>query len=153
MNLLLGIISLLSCTAIGYFLSEKYIDRKNFYNDFYSFNERLLYEVSFGQKTVLTLIVEEKNKNRAFGKSLYSLVTQSKQNNVKFLSEDEKSFFTDYSLGLGKSDIKTQINYLNGYKYTLADKKKCAESETGKYKNLYVKIGFLLGIIILIALI
>lgn len=153
MNLFLGVLSLLSCTAIGYFLSVKFTDRKNFYYDFVSFNEKLINEVSFGQRTVLSLINEENTKKRAFGIVLSDLIKGKKKVEIKFLSDDEISFLSDYAAGLGKSDRKTQITFLSGYQNTLSEKKKRAETELGKYKDLYVKIGFLLGLIIFIALI
>ena len=63
MRLLLGIVAFILCVLLSVFLASKYKERKDFYNDFLSFNKLLIKEVGFGQKTLFNIINEIKSNS------------------------------------------------------------------------------------------
>ena len=54
---------------------------------------------------------------------------------------------------IGKGDSNSQKNYFTSVKETLSKLKKEAEENNKKYGDLYVKLGFLCGLLILILVI
>ena len=53
---------------------------------------------------------------------------------------------------IGSGDKDTQIEYLNAVSAQLSNKCVICEEEEKKYRSLYVKLGFLIGLIALIIL-
>ncbi len=154
MNLVLGVISLIFCTWLGYNLSKKFSKRREFYDDFSSFNYNLINEISFMQNSLPIIIEKYKEKSSYFYKSLRDKVINKIDVNLdnKIFSNEEIVFFNDYLRGLGKSDKKTQINFLENAKTYLKNISSKTTEEEKKYKSLYIKIGFLIGLIALIIL-
>lgn len=153
MNLFIGILALIVCTVIGYRLSAKYTAKKNFYSDFYDFNKALKGEVSFAQKTIKDLI-----KNGAAGKGeFFNVINQkffekSEDFTVKSLSAEQTNFLKNYLNTIGQSDRSTQLKYLDNAESAISQNLSESTEDEKKYKTLYVKLGFLFGLIILIAL-
>ena len=56
----------------------------------------------------------------------------------------------DFIEKIGKSDGKTQLDYLNNIEKSILSEydKSCKNEE--KYKKLYIKMGFLVGLVLLI---
>lgn len=152
MNIYIGVLSLLICTFFGYRLSVKYKDRKNFFTDFISFNEKMINEVSFSQNSLLSIVEKEKKENRDFGKLLYEKITDNDIILPKYLKEDEAETLFEYVNNLGKSDRESQLTYLSAKKKVIDELRVSAENEAKKYGNLYIKLGFLTGLIIFVAL-
>lgn len=59
---------------------------------------------------------------------------------------------SDYVFNLGKSDALSQIDYLNERKVTLAKQRDESAADYKKYSSLYVKIFFLLGVLMAVLL-
>ena len=53
----------------------------------------------------------------------------------------------DYFVNLGKSDAMSQIDYLNGRKEQLVRYRDESQTSYKKYSSLYVKIFFMLGVL------
>lgn len=150
MNIFLGLILLIISTFIGYVLSCKFSDRQAFYLDFASFNKKLKQEVAFKQSTILSLI-NQLNEDSDFNLSIKSFFIKNELSfDKKYLTEEEKNYFFDYIKELGKTEKSFQIEYLNATNEMLILKQKESEEDVKKYKKLYIKIGFLIGLILLI---
>ncbi len=154
MNIILGILGLIISTYVGYIYSKKYIDRKKFYKDFFYFNKNLYNQVSFSQNSLIK-VVKDKDDNSYFNTLLKEIII----NNIEeiklsdnFLKEDEE-FFMEYVSNLGKSDYTTQKKYLSEIDNIILKKLTEAEENENKYKKTYLKLGFTIGLIILILLI
>ena len=70
-----------------------------------------------------------------------------------FLKEEEKRVICDYFSMLGKGDSQSQKGYFSGEKERLKKFQNETEEICKKYSDLYVKLGFLCGLLILILII
>ena len=154
MNIFFGVLALILCTAVGYFLGTKYKERKVFFETFNSFNQRLKNEVSFSQKPLSEIIQGFNAETNVF----YEIIKNKDKNNefitkkVSFLDEEEKKTVMEYAETIGKTDKTTQEDYLKSIDGFLSEKINKTSEDYKKYKNLHVKIGFLLGLMVLVAL-
>lgn len=153
MNVYIGVLILIICTFAGFRLSAKYTERKNFFTDFYSFNDKLINEVSFSQNSLLKIIEGEKNLNRDFGKCLYETINGEDKKPIKYLKKEEYKIILEYVNKIGKSDRESQIVYLTSEKKIIDEIRISAINEEKRFGKLYVKLGFLFGLIIFILLI
>ena len=150
MRLFLGIILLLFCLFIGYCLSNKYYFRRLFYSDFLSFNTTFTQEISFKQTTLINLIKNQTIKND-FYIMLSSYVLNKKQElNFTYLTSQEKRDVYEYLDKIGKFDKETQLEYLKSVNNNIVDKQQNCILDEKKYKALYIKLSFLIGLIMLI---
>ena len=65
----------------------------------------------------------------------------------------EAGFVRDYFLMVGKGDSASQSAYFTSVKGTLGEYKRKAAEECAKYGDLYLKLGFLCGLMILVIII
>ena len=75
------------------------------------------------------------------------------ENAYTFLSAEDKALVDNYFSMLGKADSMAQKAYFSSVKDVLKKAEADAISESKKYGDLYVKMGFLLGLLILILII
>lgn len=151
----LGAIAVVICTFIGYKLSDKYKLRRQFYADFAAFNKLLMSEVMFTRKTIPDIL--SKGKYSASFKILtdefLKSITEQRKISVDklwFLTEQEREFAVEYFTSLGKTDAKTQIDYLSSAAEKLKGFLSVAETEERQYARLYVKLGFLAGLLVFV---
>ena len=64
------------------------------------------------------------------------------------LDGDDGDIRSDYAVNLGKTDAISQIDYLNGRKTALEKYKNESTQNYKKYSSLYIKIFFLVGVLI-----
>ncbi len=128
---------------------------------FKEFNERFLNEISYYKRPLKAFLFEYPYREEfkilienfiSFRESsaIYELL-QSQE--FSFLNAEDKKITADYFSMLGKGDCSSQKNYFSSAKERLAKLYGDAESLCKKYGNLYVKIGFLCGLLILILII
>ena len=155
MKIFIGLILLCFCVFISYMLSEKYTLRKKFYNSFLTFCKRLKNEVTFSKETLLSILKKDLDKNDLFFKGLRKRFYN--QDNIKvsfnFLSEDEIDYFKSFIENIGKTNAVQQYEFLSGTEKVIFEKLVVVQEEEKKYKSLYLKLGFLLGLLIFILII
>lgn len=154
MNIFLGVAILILSTYIGSISSKKYTERKLFYIDFLSFNNKVKNEVSFSQKTILSILKNTTNNKSDFYDCAKGLFID---NNVfsfekNYINAEEKDYLYNYLSSIGSSDKVTQIRYIDSVTCNIESKLKEAELNEKKYKKTYIKLGFLIGLIALIVL-
>ena len=152
MRLILGCVILCLCTYIGYFLSQKYVKRKEFYQDFISFNNKMKNEVSFFQNTIDNIIKKSENDG-----DFYKYLLNKKNINVcdykcEYLTTEENKYVKNYVKELGTTDKDSQLKYFDIVDDDISKIYEKVESDEKKYKVLFLKLGFLFGLIILIVL-
>lgn len=154
MKVIIGIICITLCTFVGYFLSDKYVKRKELFGDFVNFNKTLLSEINFSKSSVLKIINDFPSKNGDFYNTIKSIYTDEKTKfNYCYLTSEEKEFANKYFNSIVGIDDKTLANFINASSKKLGDIYNETILEEKKYRTLYVKIGFLIGLIIFIVLI
>ncbi|MBR2871434.1 MAG: hypothetical protein IKB98_08720 [Clostridia bacterium] len=151
MNVVFGVFSIILGTFIGYKMSEKYVKRKCFYNDLFAFNQVLKTEVSFSHNSIKKIIKERKT-NVVTDYLNEAILKENTNLNVSFLNEEENAFLQSYVKSIGKSDRESQLEILSVYEMKIKKKLDFADEEFKKYKKLYPKLGFLIGLIILVVL-
>ena len=159
---LLGLSVVAFTTFIGYLLTKKYRRRKVFFTQFYDFNTRFLNEISYFKRPIVEFVSKYAYKGdfddflRGYIKNLSTplrIEDLLKTDDFSFLNKDDKQFVFDYFLNLGKGNSNTQNTYYNGIKERLKSLKEQAEKEDKRYGDLFIKLGFLCGLLFLILII
>lgn len=142
------------CSGVGYLLAGKYKQRKKFFYELDFFNARMINEVSY-TKMPLSAVIEKYPFSGDFGK----LLEEKKKNGsvtgdfeIAYLSGDEKNFVRDYFLMVGRSDSGSQREYLNSARAETEKLRAESEKEYKRRFNLYVRLGFLFGLILAVLL-
>ena len=126
-------------TLIGTFLSANKKKRMQIFSELYEFNEQLILTLKFTRAS-MEKIAEP-----------YKFVPDILQGK-ELISGDEGQFLKDYIQNLGKTDALSQVDYLNERKSILKKYKDESYSDYKKYSSLYVKIFFLIGVMVAVLL-
>ena len=157
---LLGIAIVGFTSLCGYFLSNKFRQRKVFFQQFKTFNQHFLNELAYYKRPLDVFISTHAYKGE-FHNFLVEFLHHLKGDSLnvflsledieyKFLNKDEKDFIRDYFITLGKGDGESQKAYFSASKDNL--NKICQQTDEicKKYSDLYIKLGFLFGLLLLI---
>ena len=126
-------------TMIGVFLSANKKKRMLLYSELYEFNEQLLMNMKFSRRTVDVVA-----KNFKLIPDILS--------GKNLPSGDDGIFISEYVFNLGGSDAVSQIDYLNERKAQLKKYRDESAADYKKYRSLYVKIFFMLGVLMAVLL-
>lgn len=122
-------------TSIGVFLSTNKKKRMQVFGELYEFNDQLLLNLKFSRQPLNK--IAEKYK-------FMPAILRGEQ----VLEGDDGGIISDYVTNLGKTDALSQIDYLNGRKAALEKCKNESAQEYKKYSSLYIKIFFMVGVLI-----
>ena len=160
---LLGIAIVAFTSYCGFVLAKKYRKRKLFFAQFKEFNERFLSEVSYYRRPLGDFVFQYvyKGEFQIFLQNFFAEIDELSQSEhrqisfdgFEFLTAEDKNLIEDYFKMLGKGDSASQKTYFSAAKERLVKFCGDAESEYKKYGDLYVKLGFLCGLLILILII
>lgn len=152
-NLIIGLILLALSILCSIELSKKYTIKRKFFSDFNDFNQLLIKEISFSKRTIPSIINDKNDGVSMFYSILYKKFIKKEKVNLGFLSEKEQDFFNNYlnSIIMGESIV--QIKYLEDYCSQIKSLLDLASSNEGKYKPLIIKIGVMIGLLLLIIII
>ena len=142
----------------GYVFAKKYRRRKNFFAQMNEFNERFLSEIAYYRRPV------EEFAGRYEYKGDFEILLSSFLDSLgeedagplpvfSFLTADETGFVKDYFLMVGKGDSASQSAYFTSVKGTLGEYRKKSADECRRYGDLYLKLGFLFGLMILVLIV
>lgn len=150
---ILYICIVLFLTYIGYFLSGKYRYAKNFYIQWVKFHQNFLTEMDYIRRPLKEVIT----KVQMEGDFAEFLKEYEKNHDwtekIDFLSKEENEFLREYFYFLGRSDYLTQKEYFSACTKKLNELREKSEQDAVRYTDLYIKLGFLLGLIIVILLV
>ena len=140
-------------TYLVYFLSGKYRLAKKFYISWEQFHQNFLSEVAYTRRPLQEVIQKFEGKGD-FSEFLSDYEKKhAVEENIDFLSKEENDFLQEYFSFLGRSDYLAQREYFSSSTKKLADFKQKSEQDAARYTDLYIKLGFLLGLIIVILLV
>ena len=122
-------------TSIGIFLTANKKKRMQVFGELYEFNDQLLLNLKFSRQP-LNKIAEK-----------YKFVPEV-LHGERVLDGEDGEFVSDYVVNLGKTDALSQIDYLNGRKAALEKYKNESAQDYKKYSSLYLKIFFMVGVLI-----
>ena len=127
------------------------------------FNERFLSELTYFRRPIqefvfsytyrgefLQLLCDYINGNKKKNVSVQEIL---KKDAYSFLKTDEKNIVSNYFSMLGRADSVAQRNYFTSMKEILKFSETEAIKNNQKYGTLYIKLGFLIGVLIVILII
>ena len=162
-KILLGVSIVAFTSFCGYIFSGKYRKRKSFFRQFNEFNERFLSEISYYRRPIGDFISQYSYKEDfdELLKLFYGQISSEEdergsfidETSFHFLSQEEKLFVDNYFLMFGRGDSVSQKGYFSSVKEKIVGLRNHAESEAKKYGDLYIKLGFLCGLLILILIV
>lgn len=160
---MLGIAVVAFTTYCGRFLAKKYRQRRQFFRQLNEFNQRFLAEISYYKRPIKQFILAytyQTEFNDLLQSVLLSLEETGGVENVfhpkdsySFLKKEEKNALENYFSMLGKGDSDSQKGYFSTMKERVDSWDSLAEKECKRYGDLYVKLGFLFGLLVLILII
>lgn len=121
-------------TTLGVFFSAGKKKKMQVYSELCEFNDRLIMNLKF-DKSPLESIAQG-----------YKYIPAALKGG-KVLDGKDGEVISDYFVNLGKSDAMSQIDYLNGKKAQLAKYRDESETSYKRYSSLYVKIFFMIGVL------
>ena len=138
--------------VLGYLFSIKYGQTKEFWDKFTFWHKKIKTEIAFSQNSLYE-IFEESKKPDPFSDYVKEYVRGANvPNKPSYLSEEEINFVDRYLQNLGTTDKESQLNLLNSMEFELGQFYQKAENKNKIYRTLYVKLGFLFGLIAFILL-
>ena len=141
------------CAILGYLFSVKYGQVRDFWERFAFWHKKIKTEIAFSQNSLLE-IFSENGKGDAFSDCAIKYVSgKDEAYQPVFLSDQEREFLDKYLRNLGTTDKDSQLSFLTALESELENFREIAEKKSKTYRPLYVKMGFLLGLIIFILLI
>ena len=142
-KIIFGVISVAACTAGGYWLS-----RRAFFLDFCAFNQLMQREVGFAKST-LKEIFAKADYGAEFTQAI-RMFEGKKAIELPLLNKRENEFLQSYFRVLGKTDSATQLAFFNAQKAPIEGYLNTAKEDETKYRPLYIKLGFLIGLILFV---
>ncbi len=160
---MLGIAVVAFTSFCGRFLAKKYRQRKQFFRQLNEFNQRFLAEIAYYKRPIRQFIASYTYQGE-FNDLLQDVLNNLEEsgglqdvfyhkNDYPFLKTDEKKGIEDYFSMLGKGDTDSQKGYFSTVKERLNTWDSEAEKQCKRYGDLYVKLGFLFGLLVLILII
>lgn len=126
-------------TSLGIFLSANKKKRKAVFSELYEFNEQLILTLKFTRSSLDKIAEPFKYMPKIL-------------NGESVLKGEDGKIVGDYLENLGKTDALSQIDYLSERKSVLKKYKEESFSDYKKYSSLYVKIFFLIGVMVAVLL-
>ena len=159
----LGILIVAFTSLCGHLLAKKYRQRRLFFRQFKEFNERFLSEIAYYRRPLKEFVSSYSYQgefNEILKDFFVSLDEKTPAKGIfgetfkySFLSEEEQRTVEDYFLMLGKGDSSSQKGYFSSVKDILSTMHSNAENAAKRYGDLYIKIGFLCGLLVLILIV
>ena len=109
------------------------------YSELYEFNEQLILTLKFNRASIQKIA------------EAFKFIPEILDGN-ELLSGDDGQFLKDYINNLGKTDALSQVDYLIERKSLLKKYKDDSFNDYKKYSSLYVKIFFLIGVMVAVLL-
>lgn len=119
---------------LGVFLSANKKKRMQVFSELYEFNEQLIMNLKFVRNPI-----DKVAENFSFIPKILA--------GERLLDGGDGEFISDYVFSLGKSDSVSQIDYLNERKSALSKYRDESAAAYKRYSSLYVKIFFMIGVL------
>lgn len=149
MKIIIGLAIFIFCIIFGFLRSNFYIKKRQYYFDFYSFNKKLKNEIYFLQKPLLEIIKNDKKTDFIICLEKY-FDTNEFIFNKDYLTDEEKDFLKNYLNIIGKGDSTSQIQYIETVAEQIDVNYEKSKEDEKKYKPLYIKMSFLIGLMFFI---
>lgn len=138
---------------LGFIFSARFKESSEFWDEFLSWHKKIKAEITFSQRSLPEIFnsTEKDDLFLSIAKGFFD--THTIYPKPTFLSKDEYTFLIKYLDSLGTTDKNSQLDFLNSMENELNDFKNAAEIKNKKFRPLYIKLGFLLGLIVFILIV
>lgn len=126
-------------TALGALLAAGKKKRMLVFSELYEFNEQLILNLKFNRYPVQKVAES------------FKYVPQILKGDEVLKGKDGEAI-REYAVNLGKTDAQSQVDYLNERRSSLSKLKEECALEYKKYSSLYLKIFFMVGILMAVLL-
>nr|MBO4517768.1 hypothetical protein [Clostridia bacterium] len=150
---ILGAIPLI-CAILGWLVSIKFAESQAFWEKFAYKHEKIKSDIAFLQNPLSEIL--ETGFETDGKKDYFSILANDYFKNgkttqkLKFLSAEETAFIEKYLQNLGTTDKDSQINLLKSMETEIKKYSETSYDKCKKYRPLYIKLGFLAGLVIFI---
>lgn len=138
---------------IGYLVSARYSESSEFWECFLTWHKKIKSEITFSQRSLPEIFDYDSDKDLFLTVAKEYLSDKVIKTKLAFLSKDETAFLIKYLERLGTTDKNSQLDFLNSMENDLENFRKVAERKNKNVRPLFVKLGFLLGLIVFILII
>ncbi len=146
LRLILCVLIVAFCTAIGYLAAEKYRARRSYFSQLSDFVERYIAELGYAKKP-LPAFLEECRFSGDFEKTMNRIARHEEAAcREKYLTEAEKKDCESLYSMLGRGDSRSQMEFFQSKRQLIAEKKTSSEKEAKARSDLYLKLGLLAGL-------
>ena len=152
LKICLGALLIIICVKIGKIKANTVKNEYLFFYDFRSFIKEYEQNLSFSKKDVKSLITLNYTSNE-LNELLKSYLNGSELVLPNFLNSKEIADITAFFNNLGVSDTKTELLSVKNYYQIFNDYVLLKNEKYKKYYSVYLKIGFSVGIMLLIMVI
>ena len=153
MKAILLILMFCGVTYVGYSMGNTFGRRERFYRELIMLCNMLVSNIRFN-KNKLSIIIENYCKTCSADMRLYlEDYLANNIGNISFLSSYDNERIREFFLGLGVFDSSGEIGYIENYKVGFEECYNNCVEENKKYGVLYTKLGFMIGLIVVILLI
>lgn len=153
LKMILAAVSVGFCIGLGYLAANKYRSRRDFFGQFYIFNERYLSELGYSRKPLMQFL-KEYEYTGDFKKTVEAFAQGRETRPAHaFLTEEEMKECADYFSMLGKGDALSQSGFFSARRGALSEKKEKSEKEAKARGDLYLKLGLLAGLAFVILIV
>ena len=157
------IIAIIVCSCIGWFLSQRYKKRKEFFNSLIMFSNKLSVDINFSRAKLSEVV---NSFDKVYSKNLCGI----KENYLNYLSSknelvkeklfdknvpatgEEKDLIFLFFKCLGRLDASGQTKEIENFKTRFIEMKDKADLEYKKYGSMYLKLGFIAGLFLAVLL-
>jgi|LGOV01.1.fsa_nt_gb stage III sporulation protein AB len=163
MQFLLYLTILIGCSYIGYGVGHYYVKRQHLLQNLISFASYVRAEIAFAHLNLENIVkthIPEFDKNfrivlknylKTLKKSDYITIKELRENvSSIYLEENELNEMLQFFSFLGKSDIDSQITIIDKHLVSFKNFLNSAKGQRERYSGMSKKLGFLMGILILI---
>ncbi|MBQ8845380.1 MAG: stage III sporulation protein AB [Clostridia bacterium] len=161
---LIMIILFFLCILIGYYFSQRYVNRLKFFKSLILLCQNLDIEINYSRERLKKLInnYDEKTKKNLLGidQEFLKYLDNPKElkkeelfKNAGILKKEEQDLIFLFFKNLGRSDVENQTKELKNFIAKFEEIKIKAENENKKYGSLSLKLGLIIGLFILVILI
>ncbi len=152
LKLLIGIFSILVSVKIGIDLAQKDKNSYVFFNELVALCDKILSDLSY-KKSNIDKLLAWKFQSNDLNVLLNSYLKRKKLVFPKYLSVNEKFLIEDIFSTLGKVDTSSQIKNIEAFKSELVTITKEKYEKYKKFNTLFIKLGFIGGLLVFILVI
>lgn len=152
LKLLVGVLSIIVAVKIGKDKAEKDKNEYLYFNSLVVLCDKILSDLSY-KKSKINELLSIKFNSSELNETLNSYLKGKNVELPVFLNEEEQFLVIDMLNTLGKSDTVAQIHSVNAFKNEFIKISNDKFTKYKKYNALFMKLGFISGLLIFILVI